>query len=140
MGIGQSMAKASLVPKELVTVGKEEGLSEDFELEVRGLMLGGRNDILQQGFDRNMRPIYPVLYPLVLRRTVYDPASGERAWGDGEEATAQIEALPGAAADKLFKAADKLLNLTEGGKASKNGSGGGESLSTTSPTVSDGEA
>lgn len=82
------------------------------EIEVRGMMLGERNRVMGEGYDKDGRPVPSKLYPLLVALTCYDPSSGKQVWNPNVlEDRQEIEAMPGPTVDEIVAVALRLSGM-----------------------------
>lgn len=88
------------------SAGKQRKQMETFlgeQVEVRGLTVGQRSEVIERGYTKkgkDLEPVYSELYPVLLASTLYDPASGEPVF-DAREDKALINGLDPAEVDRV---------------------------------------
>ncbi len=89
-------------------------------VEVRSISLGVRNEMMERVMDPETKDAdVKLLYPELLIRTAYDPATGERIFADDD--LAFINGQDAGAADEVAKVAMRLSGMTEGDKDKEAG-------------------
>lgn len=94
-------------------------------IELRGLMLGDRSELLTHGYtgDKERQPLYVKFYPMLLRACCFDPDTGEKVF-DGVS-DADINQLSPKEVDRVARACLTLSGMSESAQSEiKNGSGG----------------
>lgn len=114
------LAKAKPVATECVTIVAEDGTS--YDVEVRSVPAGVRWELEQHGTDPVTDKIKAGTFlPMLLAAACFDPASGERIWGDDEHGA--IRDLDATVTRPLLAAALRLNGMAKE-SASGNSSAG----------------
>lgn len=116
LSIRDRIAAKPQTPRELMTLPEW-----DVTIELRGVTLGQRSKIMQEGYvtdAKGTRPVFETFYPLLLIASCHDPVSGDPVFpsttpAEAEASTAFIQGLNPAVVDRMAKRAMALSGMTE---------------------------